>query len=182
MLHYIINVFVFIVMIIEIKGDSYYNEIMESGCYNQICWKDDTYPTNTIKRQMRSINLLENFSAAQKFKGPIDLSSRSCKLCSTSMNLRIEPLSIIDAGIKYYILKNEKYNETRIEINVCAANQDSSFCHKKETRLDDTYKCKQKTTQMSVLVYNSLNNSFMGKSFTYPSACECLLSTAISYH
>nr|XP_023024225.1 uncharacterized protein LOC111512352 [Leptinotarsa decemlineata] len=151
-------------------------EILRKGCYDNICWNNHSYPMAEINEKLHNdlsfLQTVGHVDHPEIFVEPI----KSCKMCNSMINIKVKPLSIVDEGKQYIIINGNKYKETEIILNVCGGHQGESHCMS-QTALPYNFatECKQKRTKMNVLVYDVKKNEFDGKSFSYPSACECIL-------
>ncbi|KAG5874014.1 hypothetical protein JTB14_025796 [Gonioctena quinquepunctata] len=144
-------------------------------CYDNFCWKDASYPSDKINKELRSSEIYDMAGHLENPSGDVK-DIQSCGLCESKFRMKIQPLSIIDGEKKYFIVNSMKYKQTEIEINVCGANQRQSKCVTGwQHPLDFNMGCGQKFTIINVLAYDEIQNEFVGKNFSYPSACECIL-------
>ncbi|XP_023024224.2 uncharacterized protein [Leptinotarsa decemlineata] len=146
------------------------------GCFSNICWDNHSYPIEKINQKMSESNLedtvgyLDGLETVQKPLG-------SCSMCNMILNMQVKPLSIIEEGKKYFIIHSRNYKQTEITLNVCSIDQSNSNCKNGWIPLDHEKECRQKSTSMTVLAYDETKNEFVGKTFSYPSACECIVKS-----
>ncbi|XP_056635219.1 protein spaetzle 5-like [Diorhabda carinulata] len=146
-------------------------------CIDKICYSDPSYPLKEIEQYWHfgQTALTSAFGNPKSGSGSmIKSTTKTCELCPTIRSMKIQPLSIIEDGNqKLYIISTEKYPRPQIEIHICRPH---SECNISDLPDDYVTRCVQRNSQMNVLAYNASSRQFVGKTITFPSHCECLVS------
>ncbi|XP_060526916.1 uncharacterized protein LOC132702351 [Cylas formicarius] len=150
------------------------------------CWEAPTEPKTIakIEKRLREYDCDgHTFGKMMNRTSYVDVTLEQkfgldCELCNANVNVRVRPTTV-GAKKLMHVIDTEKY-DTILWLSTCANDQTGSRCSKGFSDLIDGYttECQQQFSEVTLLVFDAIEDQLVTRNLKYPSGCNCVYMPA----